>query len=143
MYIETNGQEQYEIKELVQIMDNYLNKIDKNSPGPCHKPFNNHYMKQNLLEKYGESVHTSDEEGSSRIVTMRETTAYILRKYHEQPDPRTEEEEKCRIISTAAKFIKADIISQIRTDNKYYPPKDISTWLFELFSREFICWEMH
>ena len=72
-------------------MANYLNETDKNSPGPCHKLFNNHYMKQKLLEKYGESVHMSNEEGSSGIVTIEETTAYILRKYHKQIDPLTEE----------------------------------------------------
>ena len=57
MYIEINEQERYEIKDLVHIMANYLNETDKNSPGPCHKPFNNHYMKQELIEKCGESVH--------------------------------------------------------------------------------------
>ena len=70
MYIETNGQEHYEIKELVQIMANYLNETDRNYPGPCHEPFNNHYIKQELLEKFGESVHISNEKGSSEIVTM-------------------------------------------------------------------------
>ena len=33
-------------------------------------------MKQKLLEKYGEYI--SNEERSSRIVTIEETTAYIL-----------------------------------------------------------------
>ena len=111
MYIETNEQVQYEIKELVQIMANYLKETDKNSPCPWHKPFIHHMNRFIYLMK-------------KEVVSMRETRAYILRKYHKQPGPLTEEEEKCRIISTAAKFIKADMRSQITADNKYYPSKE-------------------
>ena len=40
---------------------------------------------------------------------MKETVRKILRNYHDQPDPLTEEEEKYKIITTAAKLIKSDI----------------------------------
>ena len=62
-------------------------------------------------------------EGSSDIVTIRESTANILTKYNNQPAP-ISDEEKCRIITTAAKLIKADIKTQTKTNKDFYKAKD-------------------
>ena len=53
------------------------------------------------------TLYVDEDEGSSDIVTMRESTANISTKYHNQP-ALISDEEKCRIITTAAKLIKAD-----------------------------------
>ena len=107
MYIENNDKEQYEIAEIVEIMACYLNaSIDVDS---SLTPYSSKYMKKKLVEKYGDSISISGEAGKGDVVMMQETVRKILRNYHDQPDPLTEEEEKYKIITTAAKLIKSDI----------------------------------
>ena len=107
MYIENNDKEQYEIAEIVEIMACYLNaSVDVDS---SLTPYSSKYMKKKLVEKYGDYISISGEAGKGYMVMMQETIGKILRNYHDQPDPLTEEEEKYKIITTAAKLIKSDI----------------------------------
>ena len=55
---------------------------------------------------------------------MRESAANILTKCHNQPAPISDEEGKCRIITTAANLIKPDIKTQTKTNKDFYPAKD-------------------
>ena len=105
-------------------MTSYMEVADADPTSSSHLPYKNQYMKQKLAEKYGDSICFSKGEGSSDIATTRESTADILTKYHNQSAPISDEEEKCRIITTAAKLIKADIKTQTKTNKDFYPAKD-------------------
>ena len=72
-------------------------------------PYSSKYMKKKLVEKYGDSISISGEAGKGDVVMMQESVRKILRNYHDQPYPLTEEEERYEIITTAAKLIKSDI----------------------------------
>ena len=119
MHLESNEKEQYHVNELVQIMTSNLQEASIDSADECYVPYKNQYMKQKLLEKYGVSIFICKDNGNSDIVTMKESTTNILRKYNSQPAPLTEQEEKCRIITTAAKLIKSDIKSLTKNVGEY------------------------
>ena len=105
MFIVNNDKEQYEIAEIVEIMACYLNaSIDVDS---SLTPYSSKYMKKKLVETYCDSISISGG-GKGDVVMMQETVRKILRNYHDQPDPLTEEE-KYKIITPAAKLIKSDI----------------------------------
>ena len=80
-----------------------------------------------LVEKYGDSMSISGEAGKGDVVMMQETVRKILRNYHDQPDPLTEEE-KYKFITLAANLMKSDIkkenLKKCNGKVEHYPLKE-------------------
>ena len=112
-YLEDNDEEQLTILHLREQMKEYLKNTES-------VPFGNQYLKEKLIEHYGENVHISGGEGLHTIVTMREKTSQILRSYF-KTQATDEESQKLAIIDTAARLIKSDIKSNVQSQTDQYP----------------------
>ena len=115
-YLEANDEEQLTISNLGNKRKEFL--TDKES-----SPYGNQYLKQKLMEQYGDSIYIAEGEGVHDIVTMREKTSQILRSYFKSHGKEEDEEAKKRaIIKTAAKLIKSDIKTNVpSTSDDEYP----------------------
>ncbi|KAH3872612.1 hypothetical protein DPMN_035847 [Dreissena polymorpha] len=83
------------------------------------RAYTNTHMKTKLLHHFGDCISVISQEGKCDKVVMKKTLSAILHKFSEEQCNVTEEEKKKNIISTAAKFIKADI-NAISSPKKYY-----------------------
>jgi len=115
-FLEENDEEQLTVGDLSKKMAEYLVQPDSVAYG-------NQYLKSKLVEHYGESIFIAEQQGLHDIVTFREKTSSILRDYFSQPE-NDEEAQKRALIQTAAKLIKSDIKSMIKSSIDQYP--DIS-----------------
>ncbi|KAG1683688.1 Protein eyes shut [Nymphon striatum] len=114
-YLEANDEEQLTISDLGNKMKEFL--TDKEST-----PYGNQYLKQKLMEHYGDSMYIADGEGVHDIVTMREKTSQILRSYFKSHGNKEDEEAQKRvIIKTAARLIRSDIKTDVPSTSDEYP----------------------
>ena len=72
-------------EELVTVSD-LRDKMNEFFIGTDSDAYDNYYLKKKLMKHYGEDIHFSEEKGLSDIVTFREKTSDILRKYKELSD---------------------------------------------------------
>ena len=86
--------------------------------------YSTRYMKERILEHFGENVIITSKPGMTNIVTFRRTAASILEEFHsQQKDYTNPEDEKLNVIRTAAKLLRSDI-KRIETPDDYYPVVD-------------------
>ena len=79
------------------------------------------WMKFKLNEHYGEQIVLTESQGKSNVVTFRKTASSILLSFYTKGiNNQTEEEEKMKIIKTAAELIRSDI-SAMETNKETYP----------------------
>ena len=114
-YLEANDEEQLTVSDLGNKMKEFL--TDKEST-----PYGNQYLKQQLMEQYGDSVYIAEGVGVHDIVTMREKTSQILRSYFKSHGKEEDEEaQKRAIIKTAARLIRSDIKTNVPSTSDEYP----------------------
>ncbi|KAG1669527.1 Sodium channel protein para [Nymphon striatum] len=114
-YLEANDEEQLTISDLGNKMKEFL--ADKEST-----PYGNQYLKQKLMEHYGDSIYIAEGEGVHDIVTMREKTSQILRSYFKSHGKEEDEEaQKRAIIKTAARLIRSYIKTNVPSTSDKYP----------------------
>uniref|UniRef100_UPI00358E1706 uncharacterized protein n=1 Tax=Myxine glutinosa TaxID=7769 RepID=UPI00358E1706 len=101
-FLNENDEEQLTISDLVAKMGEYLTDCKSVAYG-------NQYLKEKLLERYGDSIFVAEGKGVKNIVTFREKTRQILRDYYNSPREDDEEAQKRAILQTAAKLIKSDL----------------------------------
>ena len=120
-YLEANDEEQLTLSDLGSRMNEFL--TDKQT-----SPYGNRYLKQRLMDTYGDSIYFAEGEGVHNIVTMREKTSQILRSYFKDHDKEGDEEaQKRAIIKTAAKLIRSDIKANVPTASDEYPSIEMLT----------------
>ncbi|XP_069109699.1 uncharacterized protein [Argopecten irradians] len=87
------------------------------------------YMKRKLKKTFGSSITISEESGCSSIVTLTSTASNILNTFYKEPKTTNTEEEKRKIISTAAKLIKCDIkdIASRKSTSTYPTAEEVSS----------------
>ena len=111
-YLIKNDDEQITLPELQDMM---AEKIPAHSSAFTCK----HILKL-LKERLGDQIIVTSINGKSNVVTFRETASKILSDFKKDKDAKSEEEEKYRIVQTAAKFIKSDI-KNLQSTGDFYP----------------------
>ena len=124
-------------------------------------PYGDLYLKTLLMQRYANSIFIAEGDGLDWIVTIREKTSDILRSYfnntkqnRDERLPETERSEKGRLLETAAKLIKSDIMTNVPPVNEYpttdtlklqnaldYIPKSLHIMLKALFVGNETNWE--
>ena len=114
-YLGANDEEQLTISDLCKKMKEFL--TDELTPD------GNQYLKQKVMEQYGDSTYIAEGEGVlGDIVTMREKTSQILRSYFKTHGKEEDEEaQKRAIIKTAARLIRSDIKTNVPSTSGEYP----------------------
>ena len=112
-YLEANDEEQTTVSDLVQIM---IEALD----GTNEEPYSTVYMKTKLQEHFRDKIVITSIYGKSNVVTFRQTAASVIDEFYSNPRPKDTEEERYRIIETAAKLIKSEI-KNIDVSSDVYP----------------------
>ncbi|KAI3379074.1 hypothetical protein SNEBB_002215 [Seison nebaliae] len=116
-FLEENDEEQLTISDLAAKMGECLLSSSKSAA----TPYGNQYLKERILERYGDSIFVAEGKGVKNIVTFREKTTKILREYYNSPREDDEEAQKRAILQTAAKLIKSDIKATVTSLGDTYP----------------------
>ena len=112
-YLEANDEEQTTVSDLVQIMSEALD-------GTNEEPYSTVYMKTKLQEHFRDKIVITSIYGKSNVLTFRQTAASVIDEFYCNPRPKDTEEERYRIIETAAKLIKSEI-KNIDVSSDVYP----------------------
>ena len=105
-YLEDNDEEVLTISHLCELM----------GITGC-QPYSTRFTKTKLIEKYQENLVIVSSDGLNDIVSLRKTVDRIIQEFHDGPRRAETEEEKIRIIQTAANIIRNDIKDvKCRTD---------------------------
>ena len=79
------------------------------------------WMKEKLNEHYGDEIVLTENQGKASVITFRKTASSILHRFYKDGiNNQSEEEEKMKIIKTAAELIRHDVCAQER-DKEIYP----------------------
>lgn len=100
-YLDSADVQQVTVSELVQLMQSKLTSEDT--------AYSAKYIKQKLLDHYGDGIVIAEKMGTADVVTLKETASSILRDFYKQPRSTDAETEKKRLIKTAANLIRSDI----------------------------------
>ena len=111
-YLEENDDEQNAISDLVEKMAEYLSESNA-------EPYSQRYMKDRLVDHFGDRVIVTTVNGKSNVATMRQTAESVLLEFHanQSKDPLTQQK---LILEAAAKLILDDI-KQVETGPATYP----------------------
>ena len=119
-FLDENDEEQLTIKDLIK-------QMSENLEGSFDEPYGTQYMKQKLIDYYGDGIFICNKEGKSDVVTLKETAEKILRQCYEKSKTSDIHLQKILIIEAAAKLIKTDIKSQALKSRQEYPTADDTT----------------
>lgn len=113
-YLEENEDEQLTVSDLTSKMESFLE-------GSSNTAYAQRYMKQKLIQHFGDSIFICEQQGKHDIVVLRESVNFILRNHYGRQCSVDENIEKMRIIETAARLIKSDIKTTIVSNKECYP----------------------
>ena len=119
-YLERNDEEQITITDLIELMKQ---KLEENG-NPETDPYSFPHMKKKLEEYFGNRIIITSINGKPNVVTFYSTASTTLQQFYSQSRSDDAEEDKLRLVETAAKIIKNDIKS-LATSSESYP--DISS----------------
>ena len=83
--------------------------------------------KRKLADHFGSRIVIASINGKADVVTFRSTASTILREFYDTPKHSDWEEEKLRIVHTAADLIKNDIKCKLVSKDTYPIPDDVSS----------------
>ena len=115
-YLDDNDEEQLTVNDLIGKKAEYLD-------GTGYPPYGFTHIKGQLQKELEAKIIITELNGKPNVVTMWRTAMSILQEFHSQPKVRDIDEEKERIIQTAAKLLKTDI-KLVQQDSKVYPTHD-------------------
>ncbi|KAK7111652.1 hypothetical protein V1264_011253 [Littorina saxatilis] len=122
-YLINHDDEQITIGELVQKMQEFSGGVG----------YTTKWMKEKLLERFGENIIIANILGKSNVVTFRTTAKSILHDFYNSPKTNDDESEKLKLVKAAAALIKNEIKAASATTNKEYPTsEDISSGAYNL-----------
>ena len=79
------------------------------------------WMKKKLNEHYGDEIVLTENQGKASVITFRKTASSILHRFYKDGiNNQSEEEEKMKIIKTAAELIRHDVCA-LERDKEIYP----------------------
>ena len=111
-YLEENDDEQITINDLIGLMEEKLADTE-------YETYSYTYMKKRLQDHFGDKIIQTEINGTANVVTFRTTAKALLQDHYQQmkQDPN---EEKIRLVKTAAKLIREDI-KDVETTYEAYP----------------------
>lgn len=116
-YVKSNDDKLITVSQLVAMMADLCGE----------KAYSIKHMKQKLLDHFGDSIVIGSVEGHSDVITLKENASTIIHEFHKRQQSSNDEEEKAKIISTAAKLIKSDIVSMSTPTDMYPSISDVSS----------------
>lgn len=116
-FLEENDDEQITINDLV----------DKMRVTCGDAAYSVIYMKQKLMEHFGDNIIITEINGKSNVVTLRRTASSILHEFYKQQESVNNEARKSDIIKAAAKLIQSDIKSKIVGKAVYPSPSQVAS----------------
>ena len=111
-YLQQFDDEQITITDLCRKMEEYL---DSDIPTYTEK-----YMRQKLESHFGDEVIITCIRGKRNVVTFRSAAEKILEQFAKSKKETDSEQEKLRIVKTAAKLLLSDI-KKVDTSREEYP----------------------
>ena len=112
-FLEENDDEQPTIDDLVNKMEEFLESEEDQAYSPV-------YMKKKLEEHFGERILITTVRQKPNVVTFYQNVASILHDFYEKPRSEDLEEERFKIIETAATLIKNEI-KRVDCSKEYFP----------------------
>ena len=94
-------------------------KMSEYLSGTDTAPYGFKYMKEKILEDYGDKIIITEIDGKPNIVTMWSKASTILHEFYSCPKSENSESEKLRMITTVVKLIKNDIKSVSQKSDTY------------------------
>ena len=101
-FFEDNDDEQVTITDLTSHMGNLLEQSDV-------EPYDVRYMKQKLVEHFGDDLVISNVNGKADVATLRPKSSKILQEFYSKSKQGVSEDDKLKLILAAADIIKHDI----------------------------------
>ncbi|CAI6376577.1 unnamed protein product [Macrosiphum euphorbiae] len=108
LYIENNEDCQFSLQELKGICKNKV---------PDDKT-----IKKRLKLKYGSRIIITEKQGSLTIICFIDTQHDVLNKFWQDSKQQNLNEERFRILNTAAEILREDNIQSVVCNTKNYPP---------------------
>ena len=102
-WFENNDEDTITVKDLINIMNDFLPENEE--------PFSNTCMKKKLIDHYKNEIVFHEHFGQPTTVILQRRVETIVGEFYKQKRRETAEEEKYRIIITAAQLIRNDIIA--------------------------------
>ena len=117
-YFEQNDAEQLTIGDLVKKMREFL-------PAET-EPYSTRHMKAKLKERFSNNLIIAEINGKADVATLRPTATKILQDFFHAPKDENSEDEKMRLVKTAAIILKNDFKSCMSNNDTYPSSADIS-----------------
>lgn len=118
-YLEQNDDEQIAIGDLVIKMKQYLEEDTDSDDN--HEPYTTNHMKIKLIEKFGDQIIIAEINSKPDVVTFKPKASNILNAFMNTSKKGNDiDEDKVRLVQTAAKLTKADI-KDIKIHRNTYP----------------------
>ena len=112
-YLEEIDEEQTTVADLTQKMGEFLEETGV-------EPYSVVYMKSKMQDHFKDKIVITTINGIDNVVTFKQTAQSVINEFYYKPREENYEEERKRIIETAAKLIKDDINS-IDVSSDVYP----------------------
>ncbi len=128
-YLEDNDDEQMTVGDLVEKIQEYLQDTE------C-QPYSMVYMKKKIQEHFGNRIIITELNRKQNVATFHSTASSILYDFHCQSKHDTSENEKMRIIETAAKLIQSDIKALPFINDVFPSPEEMQSASAEKFLPE-------
>lgn len=116
-YLQDNDDMQLSIPDLVEKMKQYCDT----------EAYAAKYMKLKLEEHFGKNIFISSSSKGPSIVTLRDAASNILKKFYKSSKLDNIEEEKLRLVQTAAELIRSEIKSMECIGDTFPSTDDIAS----------------
>ena len=90
------------------------------------EPYSTRHMKVKLKERFSNNLIIAEINGKADVATLRPTATKILQDFFHAPKDENSEDEKMRLVKTAAIILKNDIKSCMSNNDTYPSSEDIS-----------------
>lgn len=118
-YLEENDDEQTTVADLVCKMGEFLE-------GTGEEPYSSVYMKSKLQDYFKHKIIITTLQGVDNVVTFKQTVESVINEFYSKPRQENSDEERKRIIKTAAELIKNDVKSIDASYDVYPSSADMS-----------------
>jgi len=118
-YLITHDDEQTTVHMLIE-------KMRQNLP-PDIEPYSFPHMKASIKSHFGDTVTIAEVHGKANVVTFRHIADIIINDFYAHPKDDNSQDEKLRIIQTAAKLLKSDMKMVSQPQDTYPQASEMSS----------------
>lgn len=118
-WLQENCQEPISVSDLVEKMRSFLPEESE--------PYSSRHLKKKLHDWFGDNIIISGTDGKCNMITFGKTVSNIILDYHKQKRLDDPDEEKFRLIESAAKLIRTEINLLYKNKDFYPSASDIAS----------------